>query len=82
MIMKKIKPYKIKIEKHAKKFLDGLTPRERRGFMKEFIDAVQNGSFIKKSKPVDMEKLKAEEPEVYHQLMEALKESEPKSDKR
>ncbi len=72
--MKKTKPYKIKIEKHAKKFLDGLTPRERREVMKEFVDAVQDGSFIEKSKPVDMEKLKAEEPEVYRQLMEALKE--------
>ena len=28
-----------------------------------------------KSKPVDMEKLKAEEPEVYRQLIEALKET-------
>ena len=43
--------------------------------MKEFIDAVQDGSFIEKSKPVDMVKLKAEEPEVYRQLIEALKET-------
>ena len=75
MIMKKTTSYKIKIKKHAKKFLDGLTARERRGFMKEFIDAVQDGSFIKKSKPVDMAKLKAEEPEVYRQLLEALRET-------
>jgi hypothetical protein len=74
--MKRTKPYKIKIEKHAKKFLDGLTPHERREVMKEFIDAVQDGSFIEKSKAVDMAKLKAEEPEVYRQLMEALKEKE------
>jgi hypothetical protein len=73
-IMKKAKPYKIKIEKHAKKFLDGLSIDERQGLMKEFIEAVQDGSFIEKSKPVDMAKLKAEEPEVYRQLMEALQE--------
>ena len=76
--MKRIKPYKIKIEKHAKEFLDGLAPHKRREVMKEFIDAVQDGSFIEKSKPVDMVKLKAEEPEIYCQLMEALKDKESK----
>jgi hypothetical protein len=74
--MKKTKPYKIKIEKHAKEFLDGLTPSERRELMKEFIDAVQDGSFIEKSEPVDIAQLKKEEPEVYRQLIEALKERE------
>jgi len=52
--MKKTKPYKIKIGKHAKKFLDDLTLDERREVMKEFISAVQNQSFIEKSKPVDI----------------------------
>jgi len=73
-IMKKTKPYKIKVEKHARKFLDSLPADERREIMKELIKAVQDGSFIRKSKPVDMAKLKADEPEVCQQLIEALRE--------
>jgi len=69
-------PSKIKIGKHARRFLEQLTPAERRAIMNEFITAVQKGTLLEQSKPVDLRELKKEEPEVYQHLMDALKEQE------
>lgn len=60
---------------------DDMTEEERVKFeeaMKEFFQMVKDGSIIEKSEPVDMDKLKEEDPELYELLVrrgEELKEA-------
>jgi len=72
---------KIKIAKHA---LDDVEETMENSELQEFLDMlkekVDDGSFFEDSEPVDMERMKIEEPDVYEKLIEALDEldNEPK----
>jgi len=72
------KKMKIKIGKAAREALEALPQSERAGIMKEFMASVQDGTLFEKSEPVDMAKMKKEEPKLYARLQKALKEL-PKS---
>lgn len=73
-------PKKIVLSERAKKDLAEIPQEDRAELMKEFIKAVQNGTLLEKSEPVDMEKLKEEDPELYAMLMKSMDESEQGKD--
>jgi len=72
---------KITLAKHA---LDSLEEKMDDDEIQEFLDElkkmVEDGSFLEEGKPVDMELMELEEPELYKELMEAMEDldSEPK----
>lgn len=69
--MKK-RPYKLRLAPGA---LDFIPKKERAGLMRKLIGELQDGSMLEKSQPVDMAKLKREEPAVYRALVSAMKKS-------
>ena len=70
---------KIKIAEHA---LDGLEKDMGNDELQEFLDEIEkkmeDGSFFEDSKPVDMDRMEEEEPELYEQLMQAINENDIK----
>lgn len=70
--MKKIK--KIVIAPQAKKVLEELPSEHRQIIMRDFIAACQDGTLLGKSEPVDMKKLKRENPELYEEIKNSLED--------
>lgn len=70
------KPKKIQISGQAEEFLSKLPPGERENLMREIVGKIQDGSFFEESRPVDLEKLKREEPDVYEEVMRGYKEAQ------
>jgi hypothetical protein len=66
----------IKIAPKALEDLEELTEDQEdlESFFKALEKAVSDGSFFEDSEPVDMEKLKEEEPDVYKKLIESLED--------
>ena len=72
---------KLKFSEHALDSLEeDMDNEELQDFLDEIKKKFEDGSFIEDSEPVDMERMKIEEPELYKQLVQAMEEldSEPK----
>ncbi len=73
---KKKKALRLKITPEARKELDALPESVRRDLMSKLIEQLQNDTLFKNSEPVDMEKLKKEDPEIYERLLKELGKTE------
>lgn len=71
------KPWKLELAPGA---LDLIPPEEREEVGREIVRLLQSGEIFEGSKPLDLEKLKEEEPEVYEQIMKGLSEMEGKGE--
>lgn len=52
--------------------MDDLTEEEQKEIMEAITKAIADGSFFTESEAVDFDQLKAEDPQIYEQLMESI----------
>jgi hypothetical protein len=63
-------PMKILLGPGAHESMKDLSPEDRAAIMREFIQAVQDGTIEEKSEKLDMEKLQVDDPALYKKLTE------------
>lgn len=72
--------WKIEISPDALQDLDNLTAQEAQKLLDEFKRMVEDGSFLEKSEPVDLDRLAVEDPELYQIIVKRLSAADQELD--